>query len=209
MLRLSAHPGNALSRGMDNEIPDTETIRAIHDFILRAGRLKDTFRSGHTPRGARESTAAHSWSLCLLALCWSRAFPEIDTLHLLKLCLVHDLGEAISGDIPAIEQKPGQSKSEQERRDLLTLLGDWHGDAAREILSLWDEYDRGQTPAARLAKGLDKMDTMLGHVGGQQTVNFDYLWNLGYGRKWTDDHPVLRSLREDVDARTREADQKR
>lgn len=179
-------------------------IAALNDCVIRAGALKDTWRSARTPRGARESTAAHSWSLCLMALLYARHAPEVDPLHLLKLCILHDLGEAISGDIPATEQT-GTGKSAAERADLLSLCDGLPEDVRDEIVALWDEYEAGATPAARLAKGLDKCDTMLGHVGGAQGAGFDYLWNLDYGRRWTDDHPMLGALREDVDARTRAA----
>lgn len=184
-------------------LPPAERIAALHDFFLRAGALKDTLRSGNTPGGARESTAAHSWELCLLVLLHAPSLGHLDLPRLLRLCILHDLGEAISGDIPATEQR--HDKSAEERADFITLCDGLPADIAAEFLALWDEYTAGQTPEARAAKGLDKLTTMLSHVGGQQDPGFDYLWNLGYARRWTDDDPLLSALRTDVDARTRDA----
>jgi putative hydrolase of HD superfamily len=85
-------------------------------------------------------------------------------LRLLKLTIVHDLGEAISGDIPAPLQKPDDDREARERRDFQTLCAPLPVDIAAELLALWDEYAAAETPEARLAKGFDKLETMLQHV---------------------------------------------
>lgn len=177
----------------------------ILSVLMQAGALKDTFRSGHTLRGHPESVAAHSWSLSLLALLLEPELEGIDMAHLLKLIVVHDLGEAIGGDIPAIHQDPTVSKAAEERADLLTLLADLPEDLRARLTELWDEYEAGETPEAQMAKGLDKLETMTQHVAGQQVPEFDYLWNLGYGTSRTDKTALLRRLRTKVDALTRAA----
>ena len=121
---------------------DPDTIRARLAFLREAERLKDVLRSGHTSSGRAESTAEHSWRLCLMALVFADALPGIDTLKLLKLCVVHDLGEALHGDIPAIEQAAHPDKSAQERDDLLTLTASLDPARRDEIVALWDEYRR-------------------------------------------------------------------
>lgn len=60
-----------------------------------------------------------------------------------------------------------------------------------EVVALWDEYEEGATPEARLAKGLDKLETILQHTQGANPPDFDYRFNLGYGRRYTEDHPLL------------------
>ena len=54
--------------------------------------------------------AEHTWRLCLMTLVFEEAFPEINYSKLVKMCLIHDIGEIIGGDIPAIEQDPSQDK---------------------------------------------------------------------------------------------------
>ncbi|WP_417524784.1 HD domain-containing protein [Marinovum sp.] len=184
-----------------NSPPDR--LDRMLSFLQRAEALKDTMRSGHTGRGHPESVAAHSWSLCLLVLLLEDEIAGVDLLQLLRLCLVHDLGEAISGDVPAIHQDPADDKSAKERADLVTLCEGLPDDVTARLLALWEEYDRGQSSEAVLAKGLDKIETMVQHVTGDQVSDFDYLWNLGYGTSRTDRTPLLQELRQKVDAMTR------
>ena len=59
------------------------------------------------------------------------------------------------------------------------------------------------TPEARLAKALDKLETVMQHNQGQNPPGFDYAFNLGYGRKYTDGHPLIEAMRAAVDRETR------
>ncbi|MFP3702183.1 HD domain-containing protein, partial [Burkholderia sp. SIMBA_013] len=76
---------------------------------------------------------------------------------------VHDLGEALHGDIPAIEQAAHPDKSTHERDDLLTLTAGLDRALRDEIVALWDEYEAAESPEARAAKALDKLETILQH----------------------------------------------
>lgn len=185
--------------------PSPDRLDRLIGFLQRAEALKDTLRSARTGAGLPESVAAHSWSLCLLVLLLEDELTGVDLLQLLRLCVVHDLGEAISGDVPAIVQDPRDDKSARERADLLTLCDGLPEDVTARLLALWEEYERGDSPEAELAKGLDKIETMVQHVTGAQAPGFDYLWNLGYGVDRTDRGALLRRLRGKVDAMTRQA----
>ena len=137
-----------------------------------------------------------------LAALSGHALPGIDTLKLLKLCVVHDLGEALHGDIPAIDQATHPDKSAQERDDLLTLTAPLDPAQRDEIVALWDEYEAAATPEARAAKALDKLETILQHNQGSNPPDFDYAFNLGYGRRYTDAAPLFTAIRDIVDADT-------
>jgi putative hydrolase of HD superfamily len=169
-------------------------------FFRAAGALKDTLRSGHTAGGRPESTAEHTWRLCLMAVALEEALDGVDLKRLLQLLIVHDLGEAISGDVPAPEQRG--DKTADERADLRALLAALPPAAAARLLALWDEYNAVATPEARLAKGLDRLETVLTHVEGANPPDFDYAFNLGYGRAHTDAHPLTAALRAPIDAET-------
>ena len=183
-------------------------LTGILEFLRSAERLKTTYRSGFTSAGRLESVAEHTWRLCLMALVLRPVFPEVDFARLVKICLVHDLGEAIRGDIPAPEQArrlaqdPSAGKAVAERRDLLTLLQPLPAPLQAEITALWDEYEAAESPEARLAKALDKLETILQHTQGDNPPDFDYRYNLGYGRQFTADHPVIVTLRELLDRET-------
>lgn len=171
-------------------------------FIQEAERLKSVLRSGFTSTGRAESTAEHSWRLCLLAMTFADQLGAIDIAKVLKLCVIHDLGEAISGDVPAVEQHNDPGKSGRERRDLQTLMLTLPAALQAEILSLWEEYEAAQSAEARVVKGLDKLETVIQHNQGANPPDFDYAFNLAYGQKHTATHPVLAQIRALVDQDT-------
>ena len=178
-------------------------LAGIIAFLRATESLKTATRSGWTSAGRQESVAEHTWRLCLMAVVLHPAFPEVDFARLIRICIVHDLGEAIGGDVPAPEQvRRGASKAADERRDLVTLLAPLPAELRDEITGLWDEYEVAQSPEAKLAKALDKLETILQHTQGRNPAEFDYRFNLTYGRQYTADHPVLVALRELLDAET-------
>ncbi|NIX76245.1 HD domain-containing protein [Microvirga terricola] len=180
-----------------------EDMKGALDFLKSAEKLKDTLRSGHTSGGRPESTAEHTWRLCLMVIVFAHELPGIDIAKLLKLCIVHDLGEALSGDIPAIMQSADTNKSEQERADLQVLTQSLPPAQRSEILSLWEEYEAASSPEAVLAKGFDKLETILQHNQGLNPADFDYAFNLTYGLKQTSRHPLIASIRTILDEETR------
>ena len=177
-------------------------IDGILTFLQSAERLKDTLRSGKTRQGRQESVAEHSWRLCLLAMLVSSNDPDIDLSRLLKLCIIHDLGEAIGGDVPAIAQTEDDDRNARELRDLERLCTPLPAELRAEILSLWKEYNTGQTPEAVMAKGLDKIETMLQHNLTPDNPNIDFAFNLTYGAAQTNKHPFLSKMRELIDRET-------
>lgn len=181
---------------------DPKRLQGILAFLQAAEQLKDTLRSGFTSAGASESTAEHTWRLCLMVMLFEKELPEINFTKLLKLCVVHDLGEAISGDTPAIYQTADDNKDERERRDLETLCEPLSPDLKCDMLSLWDEYTGASRPEAILAKGFDKLETIMQHNIGENPVDFDYEFNLSYGASHTGKHPLLEQIRALVDEAT-------
>ena len=181
---------------------NTHDIHAVLTFLRSAEQLKNTIRSAHTSEGRVESVAEHSWRLCLMAMLLADHYPNIDPLKLIKLCIIHDLGEAVSGDIPAIHQVPGVDKSIEERKDFLSLVEPLPEKPKSELIDLWDEYDQAQTAEARLAKALDKIETVLQHTQGKNPADFDYGFNIPYGKKWTDFDPLTQQIRAIIDEDT-------
>ena len=182
--------------------PLTDDLLGILTFLREAERLKTVLRTSWTSAGERESTASHTWRLCLMALVLADHFSDVDAHRLLKLCLVHDLGEAIGGDIPAIHQDANAPKAEQERRDLLTLVEPLPDSIRDEIVDLWDEYEAAATPEAKVAKALDKLETLMQHNQGANPADFDYAFNLDYGKKFTDAVPLIAAIRTVLDTET-------
>jgi 5'-deoxynucleotidase YfbR-like HD superfamily hydrolase len=183
-------------------------LTGLLDFLRAAERLKTVTRSGYTSAGDRESVAEHTWRLSLMALLLAPEFPEVDFARLVKICVVHDLGEAIGGDVPAPEQARRRAagasagKAADERRDLVTLLQPLPASLREEITALWDEYEAAHSPEAKLAKALDKLETILQHTQGRNPPGFDYRFNLGYGREHTAGPPLIAAIRAVLDRAT-------
>lgn len=189
----------------------TETeIAGLIEFLRGAERLKSVTRSAYTSDGHQESVAEHTWRVALMATLVASQFPDVDAARLVRMCLIHDLGEAIGGDVPAPEQARRRAggdelgKSVAERRDLLTLLQPLPSAMRDEITALWDEYENAQTPEAKLAKALDKLETILQHTQGRNPPDFDYRFNLGYAREHTASPPLIAEIRAVLDRATEE-----
>ena len=84
-----------------------------------AERLKNTTRHCYTSSGRHESVAEHSWRLALMAYWISDEFPDMDMDKVIRMCLIHDLGEAFTGDIPVFLKKKTDESHEED------LLLDW------------------------------------------------------------------------------------
>lgn len=173
------------------------------NFLRSAERLKDTLRSAYTAQGRTESVADHTWRLTLLAMTFADQLPNIDLLRLLKICVLHDLGEAVDGDIPAPLQDSTAPKSAKERHDFLSLVDLLPESTKSDFLTLWDEYENATSAEARVAKALDKIETILQHNQGTNPENFDYKFNLKYGRTHTDAIPLAKKIRELLDNETK------
>lgn len=190
------------------QVADLARLGGILDFLRATERLKVVRRSAFTSEGEPESVAEHTWRVCLMAVVLCDEFPNADLGKLLAMCVVHDLGEAIGGDVPAPEQArrlaadPAATKSAGERQDLLTLLGPLSDATRAMITGLWDEYEAASSVEARIAKALDKLETILQHTQGENPADFDYRFNLEYGRRFTADHPVIVRLRALLDVET-------
>jgi putative hydrolases of HD superfamily len=134
---------------------------ALLRFFHLAGRLKRTARAGWALRGIAnpESVAEHTCRVALLALVLApRAEPPLDAPRCVAMALVHDLAEALVGDITPFDGVDTDDKLRREdeaTRILAALAGD---DA---LLALWREYAAAATAEARFVKELDKLETVL------------------------------------------------
>ena len=126
-----------------------------------AERLKNTTRHCYTSSGRHESVAEHSWRLALMAYWISDEFPDLDMDKVIRMCLIHDLGEAFTGDIPVfLKQKTDESHEED-------LLLDWVSSLpepfCEEMRALYDEMIERKTPEAKLYKALDGLEAVIAH----------------------------------------------
>ena len=130
--------------------------------ILRvAEKLKCNTRHCVTSTGRPESVAEHSWRLALMAMLLAGEFPELDLNRVIRMCLIHDLGEAFTGDIPTFVKTDADSRREDDLFDrwIQTLPADVRG----EWESLLEEMNAQKTGEAKLYKALDRLEAVIQH----------------------------------------------
>lgn len=178
------------------------SMQGILATIQQFDLLKDTLRTAWTSSGKQESTAEHSWRLAMICLLLKDYFPQADTLKLIELALCHDLGEAYTGDIAAPLQKDATEKLVNEEKSLTQLFKALPADQATYFLALINEYNQGQSYEAKIIKALDKIETIIQHNQGKNPIDFDYTFNLTYGKNLAEQLPELNELRRLIDLET-------
>lgn len=181
----------------------SDFLKPKMDFIREAERLKSTERTAWTACGRRESTAEHSWRLALLAGILTEDFPQADHSKVLMMCLIHDLGELYNGDISAALLPDPNEKYSGEHEDANRIFSLLPEHQFSWLSGLWEEYSQGITPEARLVKALDKAETILQHNQGENPPDFDYAFNLDYGKHYFETDELLQTLREILDEETK------
>ena len=178
--------------------------RTLIDTLTVAGRLKDTTRHCYTPGGRKESVAEHSWRITLMAYWISDEFPEANLEKLLKMCLIHDLGEAFTGDIPSFEKTEVNEEREAE------LLFKWTKSLpepfATEMMELYREMEERKTLEARIYKALDNMEALISHNESdiQTWLPLEYDLQMTYGNDKVAFSEYLTELRDMIREDSRE-----
>ena len=131
------------------------------EILHVAERLKDTPRHCTTSKRRVESVAEHSWRISLMAFLLKNEFPQVDMDKVVKMCLIHDLGECFTGDIPTFIKTDGDRAVED------SLLGRWVAslppEVSTEMASLFREMDAQETQEAKIYKSLDKLEALIQH----------------------------------------------
>ena len=169
--------------------------KTLLDILHIAEHLKDTTRHCYTSGGRHESVAEHSWRLCLFAWLLRDEFPQLDMDKVLYMCLIHDLGEAFTGDIPSFKKTAADSLHED--KTLFNWVSTLPEPYRTDMTALYKEMNALETGEAKLYKALDKLEAVIQHNESplDTWLPLEYELNLTYADENVAFSPYLTSLR--------------
>lgn len=179
-------------------------IRTYLNFLDMAEKLKCNTRHSYTSSGRQESVAEHSWRLALMAYLVRDEFPEVNIDRVIQMCLFHDMGEAVTGDIPCFVKTEGDEAVEEDAvAGLVRLLPPPY---RQETEQLFQEMGELRTAEARLYKALDKLEALIQHNEADISswIPLEYDLQMTYGTKECDFSEYLKKLRDAVREDSRE-----
>ncbi len=168
------------------------------EFLAMAEKLKCNTRHSYTSSGRHESVAEHSFRLALMAYMVSDEVPEIDTDKVIRMCLIHDLGEAITGDIPSFEKTDSDEAAEDSAvSGFVNQLPEYW---KKQLGEMYSEMNELKTPEAKLYKALDKLEAVIQHNEADIStwLPLEYELRLTYGTEECSFNEYINSLRDEV-----------
>ena len=165
---------------------------------MLAEKLKDTMRHCYTTNGRRESVAEHCWMASLMAYFMKDEFPDVDMDKVIRMCIIHDLGEYFTGDIPTFEKTAANEVTEE------TLLNSWveslPDNYAKEMTELYEEMAARQTIEAKVYKAIDGLEALIQHnLSDISTwIPREYDLNMTYADDKVAFSEYLKAFREEI-----------
>ena len=173
-------------------------VETLLSALHTAGRLKDTTRHCYTAKGRHESVAEHSWRVALAAYWLRDEFPDADMDKVIRMCLIHDLGECFTGDIPSFDKTAADEEAEE--RLLFQWVDTLPSPLREDMQALYREMAALETQEAKIYKALDKLEAVIQHNESSLSTwePHEYDLNLTYGTENASFSPYLTALREAV-----------
>lgn len=172
--------------------------RTYITFLSTIEKMKCNTRHSWTSTGRRESVAEHSYRLAVMAMLCADEYPGLDINKVIRMCLIHDFGEAVTGDIPSFLKTDAHEAEEEAAIDgLLSTLPEAY---AEEFAALYREMAALKTPEAKLYKALDNMEAVLSHNEAPLSTWLpeEHILNVIYGEENAAWSPWTRRLREEM-----------
>ena len=172
------------------------TDRELIDFLGIAEKMKCNTRHSWTSTNRKESVAEHSWRLSLIALLLEREIENVDFQKIIKMCIIHDLGEAITGDITSFLKTKQDSKTEQKA--ITTLIEKLPEPQKTDMLTLFEEMEKRETMESKIYKALDRLEAVIQHNEApiDSWLPLEYELQQSYGWEEAQVHERLSQLRQ-------------
>ena len=152
-----------------------EKLQQQFNFLIEIDKMKNIFRQNLiADKSRRENDAEHSWHFALMAMVLYEYADtaQVDLLRVLKMALVHDLVEIYAGDTFAYDETGYESKLARELAAADKIFGMLPTEQGAELRALWMEFDAMETPDARFAATIDRLQPLMlnckteGQLGG-------------------------------------------
>lgn len=178
--------------------------RTLLDFLALAEKMKCHTRHSWTSSGRKESVAEHTYRMMVFAWLVKDEFPEYDMDRVMKLCLFHDLGEAVTGDIPAFEKTA--SDEDREERTLVMIAEKLPEPYREELKEIFREVVEKRTKESKLTQALDKLEAVIQHNEApiETWLPLEYDLQFTYGSEQVKGIPYMQMLKEMVNRDTRD-----
>lgn len=161
----------------DNFLPgDNEKINQLLLFTAEVDKMTSILRRTVLVDGSRrENDAEHSWHIALMCMLFKDYAPEgTDISRSVQMCIVHDLVEIYAGDTFAYDVKENQNKEQREKAAADKLFSQLPDNLGKELRSLWEEFDQMETPDAKYAASMDRLQPFL-----HNTLTDGHTWKEG------------------------------
>lgn len=174
------------------------------NILSVAEKLKCNTRHSWTSSGRRESVAEHSWRLALMAMLLRDEFSHLDMDKVIHMCLIHDLGEAFTGDIPSFYKT--KEDEEKEREAFFSWVESFNDSCKEEWKALFKEMEERKTEEAKLYKALDNLEAVIQHDEADLStwLPLEYELQFTYGADKVEFSPYLQKLKKEIDKMTEE-----
>lgn len=152
-----------------------KTDQSLHSrisFVMELEKLKAVLRKTKpTGLDRYENSAEHSWQTALTALVFLQG-TDLDALRVVTMLLLHDVVEIDCGDVFVYDAKARDDIAEREQRAAQRIFALLPEPQASTYLKLWREFEAGETPEAKFAKAMDRVNPVLQNLsaGGQSWV---------------------------------------
>lgn len=136
-------------------------------FVREIDRLKQIQRQTLLmDRSRQENSAEHSWHMAVMAILLAETAEtrDIDLLQVLKMLLIHDIVEIDAGDTFCYDEDSRQDQHEREKAAADRIFGMLPEDQAAAFRGLWEEFEARETPEARFAAALDRLQPVLHNI---------------------------------------------
>ena len=187
--------------------PEKEISMRPEEFLrilTQAARLKLTMRHCYTVGDRKESVADHSWRIALMAMLLTGVdeYRELDMDRVIRMCLIHDLGESFTGDIPTFEKTDQDTEAEDDL--FLNWVMTFPEPQRTEWTGLLEEMEALNTREAKLYKALDKLEALISHNESDLStwLPLEYDLQLTYGQENMQFSEYLKAFRALIDAWT-------